>query len=1036
MGQYKDLLKHRGFNSLLWTQFLGVFNDNVCRIVVSMLAVNLAAGSGSESRYLALAGVALILPYFLFSGYAGYAADVFSKRGVLFITKAFEIIAMGFSFLALLSGQISLMLCALFLMAIQATFFSPAKYGILPEMLPDKELSSANGLLEMGTFLAIILGTSTGSIMLSFWKDRLWLIGLVLTVIALAGTITSLGISKVPPSGARKPFLLNPWAEIGSGLKRIYGEKILWLTAIGIAYSWFLAAFLQMDIILLGKEVMGLDDMLIGLLAASLAIGVGIGCLMAGYLSGRKVEPGLVPLGSLGMGVFSILLFLSTSSYKEAIIMLVLLGCSGGLFIVPLNAIIQQKSRREEKGQLLATSNFMNIFGVLLATGIFWILRDILRLEADRIIFILGILMLIGTVYILSILPDFMVRFILWLVTHTIYRIRIVGEEYLPSKGPALLVCNHVSHVDGILVGVCIQRFIRFLLHKPYYEIKMLRWFFRLMKAIPITTENRREMLESLDRAREELRLGHVVCIFAEGAISRTGNMLPFKKGFERIILGLDVPVIPVHLDRLWGSIFSFKDGRFFWKWPRKIPYPVTVSFGKPLASNATAQQVRNAVMELGSEAALLRQSKNDLLHLKFIVSAKKEWFKFCMADSTGKEMTYGKTLISGLTLSRKIRKRCRGQRMIGILLPSSIGGALANIAVLLAGGIPVNLNLTAGREAMTSAIDQCTIKTIITSQAFIKKIKITPMPEMVYLEEMSGQIKPLEKGVVSILSYLLPGRMIFRIFSPEKQDPHSLATVIFSSGSTVEPKGIMLSHYNILSNIEAISQIFWITSKDRIMGVLPFFHSFGFTGTLWFPLIARFGALYHPNPKDAKTVGKMLHRYKATILIGTPALYSSYIRRCAPEEFSSLRYAVAGADKLKKDIADKFHKKFKIELLEGYGCTELAPVVSVNIPDLIHGSVRQRGKSSGTVGHPIPGIAVKVVDPDTGIPLPAGNEGLLLVKGPNLMLGYLNQTEKTAEVIQKGWYNTGNFASIDEEGFIRITDRISRYGTDSYSNI
>lgn len=1027
MGRYIDLFRQRGFHSFLWTQFLGAFNDNVCKIVVSMLAVNAAAATGGGSGYLSLVGAVFILPFFLFSGYAGHLADRFNKRSVLVWTKAFEIIAMLLAFFAFLSGQLGSMLAVLFLMALQSTFFSPAKYGILPEMLPDRELSRANGLLEMSTFLAIILGTSVGGFLFSVWKDRLGLIGLVLLAVAVAGTVTSLGIAKVPASGRGDRFGVNPWGEIGHGIRRLYGDKTLWLTVIGIVYFWFLGTLLQMDLLLFGKEVMRLDEFSISLLGTALAVGIGLGSLLAGRLSGDKVELGLVPIGSIGMGIFSLVLASSGSSYVRTAVALALLGGAGGLFVVPLNALLQQKSGQKEKGQLIATANFLQTGGILLASGLLWALHDHFHLSANRIFFLFGLLTLIATIYVLTILPDFLIRFTLWILTHTIYRIRIVGSENIPFRGPALLVCNHLSHVDGLLVGASVQRFIRFMVYKPYYEIKALRWLFRLMKAIQVAGGNRKEAAEAIERAREELRQGHVVCIFAEGAISRTGNMLPFKRGFERIVKDLDVSIIPVHLDRLWGSIFSFKVGKFFWKWPSKIPYPVTVSFGSALSSMAKAEEVRNAVMELGSEAVEWRRSESDLLHFRFIRSAKRGWFRFCMADSTGKELTFGKALIAALLLSRKIRRQCAGQKRVGVILPASVGGALANIAVLLAGKVPVNLNFTAGKEAMASAIRQCEIKTILTSQAFVAKAKLASLPEMVYLEAISKQIRPVEKIGVALGTALLPVSMLRLLFSPERPDPGALATVIFSSGSTGEPKGVMLSHHNILSNIEAISQIFWVTREDRVMGVLPFFHSFGFTGTLWFPLIARFGAVYHPNPMDAKTVGEMVFKYKATILISTPTS-ASYIRRCSKEEFGSLRYAIVGAEKLRESVAGEFREKFNLDLLEGYGCTEMAPVVSANVHDVAHGRERHRGKRSGTVGHPIPGVSVKVVDPETGALLPAGKEGLLLVKGPNRMIGYLNQPEKTAEAIRDGWYVTGDIAAIDEEGFIRITDRLSRF--------
>lgn len=1013
---------------LLWAQFLGAFNDNFFKIVVSMFAVSAAAHTDHSGGVLSLIGAIFILPFLLFSGYAGHLADVHSKRQVLIATKMLEIVTMGLGFVAFLSGQFSFMLAVLFLLALQSTFFSPAKYGILPELVEIKDLSRANGWLEMSSFLAIILGTSLGSVLFAVWKDRLPWIGLIAIGLAIVGTVASFRIPQVPSSGARKPLHPNPFSEITLGLTRLYNDKALWLTVIGISYFWFLGALMQMNIILFGKEVMQLDDLRIGLLGTFLAIGIGTGSVAAGRLSGQKVELGLTPLGSIGMGLFSLLLAYSASSYTQVALALMLLGFSGGLFIVPLNAFLQQKSGQAEKGRLLATNNFLNTVGILFASALLWLLHDHFHLQADQIVLICGFFTLLATVYMLRTLPDFLIRFCLWLLTHTIYKIRIVGQQHVPLHGPALLVCNHVSFVDGLLVAGCIQRFIRFLVYKPIYEHKALNWFMRLMKAIPVAGGNPKAVFESLERAREELRQGHVVCIFAEGAITRTGNLLPFKRGFERIVKDLDVPVIPVQLDRLWGSIFSYQNGKFFWKWPRRLPYPVTVSFGAPLPSNTKAETVRQLIGELGSAAVDYRRTKKDLLHLRFIKTAKRRWFRACMADSTGRALTYGRTLIGGMLLARWLRQQRRDDAMIGLLLPASVGGALANIAVLLAGKTPVNLNFTAGREATTSALQQCAIRTVLTSRVFLKKAQLEELEGMVFVEDILQHISSLQKIWVSLIALLTPTRLLQALYRQREQTPQSLATVVFSSGSTGVPKGVMLSHHNILSNVEAIQQVFSTTTDDCIMGVLPLFHSFGFTGTLWLPLIAGWRVAYHPNPLDAKTIGEMVHKHKATILISTPTFYAAYLRKCSPEEFASLRYAIAGAEKLRPAIAEAFKEKYGVDLLEGYGCTEMAPVISVNNLDVSHTEPRQVGFKPGTVGHPLPGVVVKIVDQETGRPLPYNQEGLLLVKGPNRMLGYLGQPEKTQETLQDGWYVTGDIAKLDEDGFVHITDRLSRF--------
>src|SRR5262245_5167692 len=668
-GKYSDTLKQPGFLSFFWTQFLGAFNDNFYKFIITLVALNLPEETGGGKHYIPLIGGLFIAPFLLFSGYAGYLADIFSKRTIIVAVKIFEIFAMSLGLLAFYSERMELMLIIVFLMGLHSTFFSPAKYGILPEMLPQRDLSRGNGLLEMSTFIAIILGTSVGGLIYETWKYRLEFIGLLLIAVAVLGTVTSLGIAKVPPSGSSKLFMINPLSEVIDGTKRLRKDPSLWLTVMGISYFWFLGALMQMTLPIFGKDILALGETRVALLWTFTAIGIGLGSLAAGRLSGDRIELGLVPLGAMGMGLFSFLLYFAQSSFPAASWVLVFLGVAGGLFAVPLNALLQDRSGKEEKGLLIATNNVFNTVGVLLASLLLWTLGDILSRPADQVILIAGLITIAATTYILYLLPDFLVRFVLWLLTHTIYRIQILGEQNIPQRGPALLICNHVSFVDALLIGASMPRFVHFMLHRDYYDMKSLNWFFRLMRSIPVSATNRRDIVESLKRARNELDKGHVVCIFAEGAISRTGRVLPFKRGFEKIVEGKNVPIIPMHLDQVWGSIFSFKDGRFFWKLPKKWQYPVTVSFGAPLPPGSTVNEVRNAVLALESDAFDHRPSADDLLHTRFIDTAKRHWFGFCMADTTDTELTYGKTLIGAFLLARWIHKQCPNEPMICVIL-------------------------------------------------------------------------------------------------------------------------------------------------------------------------------------------------------------------------------------------------------------------------------------------------------------------------------------------------------------------------------
>ena len=1012
---------------LIIAQFLGAFNDNIYKMVLSLFAISMATGDRDSSGYIPMIGAIFVLPFLLFSGYAGHLADVQSKRRVLIATKLLEIGAMALGCLAFWIENMPLMLAVLFLMSLQSALFSPAKYGIIPEIAPTTALSRVNGLIEMTTFLAIILGATIGSILFTTWQANLARIGMVLVGIAALGALSSLRIPHVPPAIAAdvgKPFPRNPWGEIIQGLRRLLADRPLWLISLGIAYFWFLGSLLQMDLLLYGKHVLGVSDVQVGLLQTFIAVGIGVGSLAAGRLSGNKVELGLVPLGGLGIGVSALTLALLPPHFAVAAGLLIILGVSGGLLIVPLNAFVQHRSGHGEKGRLVATINFMSTLGVLLASGILWTCQA-LGLSADRILLVFGVGTLVGAVLVVRLLPTFLVRFCLWLLTHTLYRIRIVGQPYLPQRGPALLICNHISFVDGFLVGACVQRFVRFIVYRGFYNHPAFNWLFRAMQAIPIAGGDPEGVAASLARARQELIDGHVVCIFAEGAISRTGNMLPFKRGFERIVADLDVPIIPVHLDRIWGSIFSFKDGRFLRKWPRQLPYPVTVSFGAPMPADTTAFEARQAVMELGAAAAAHRRPRRDTLPRRFIRTAKKNGSRFCMADAYGSSYTFRQALTQSLGLANWLRRHCEQDAIIGLVAPPSVDSAIANIAALLAGKIPVHLDATADPGALREVVKQCGMRTVFTSQDALLELEPLQLgAQCVVIADAMAEASAASQGLRRAFVRLAPAWLLQACYAPRDQQHASLATICFTTHGVATPQGAMLTHHNVLSNLESLDQVFRLSSQDCLIGALPLHHAFGWTLTLWLPVIAGYGVAYHADPMAAEAIGDLARRHQATLLLSTPTYCKAYAQRTPDEAFASLRYAVVGSEPLPAALADAFWAKFGIELLEGYGCNEMAPVIAVNIPDVLHDAHQQVGMAPGTVGHPIPGVAAKIVCPATGEPLDAGDEGLLLVKGPNQMAGYWRAPELTAKAIYEGWFVTGDRAVIDDRGFIRVTSR------------
>ena len=804
------------------------------------------------------------------------------------------------------------------------------------------------------------------------------------------------------------------WLSVGRGAARLSADATLGTTALGLVLFWFLLALLYGLVTPIGLAIF-----------APVVVGLVLGSALTRRLSGERVELGLTPLGAFGMGL-SILAFAISETAWIAAGALGLAGVFGACFALPLHALVWQRPARDDKRPVASAAALLSALGVVAGVALAGALART-SLAMRTILIASGAFTLVGSFVVLAKVPGFFLRFTLWLLTHTVYRITIVGRPNIPQRGPALVIANHVSMIDGALVGACIHRFVRFLVYGPHFRLPVVHWLLTRLHGIPVTAGNKQEVAAAIERARDELKAGHVVCICAAGAVSRTGNLLPFRRGFERIVGGLDVPVIPVYLDRVWGSIFSFKRERFFWKLPERLPYPITIAFGAPLRSDASALEVRQAIMELGSETMRHRRPESDVLHTVFIRSAKRRFGSLAMADSTGQTLTYGRALAGSMLLASRIARRTPGEDTVGILLPASVGGAIANIAVLGAGRTPVNLNFTAGPDAMAAAIADAGIRTIITSERFLSKAGLARTASMVLLEELRGDISGFARTRAFLAARLVPASLLARRWRHGRTSA-SLAAIIFSSGSTGQPKGVMLTHASVLANVDAIAQIFPMVPSDCFVGVLPFFHAFGVTGTLWFPLLQGASVVYHPNPTDAKAVGELAERYGGSMLISTPTFCHGYLRRCTKAQFAKLKYAIVGAEKLREPLARAFEEQFGVALLEGYGCTEMSPVVAVNRPNISRTDAKQFGLKSGSVGHPLPGVSAKIVDRETGEGPLYGREGLLLLKGPNRMAGYLNQPALTAEVLRDGWYVTGDIAMIDEDGFIFVTDRLSRF--------
>ncbi len=617
-----SLLRKRRFCPFFLTQFFGAFNDNVYKNALIILIAFQSAGQGlGESNTLInLSAGLFILPFFLFSATAGQLADKYEKSRFIRWVKVMEIAIMSLAVTAFHLGSIPLLIGLLFLMGTQSTLFGPVKYGILPQHLREKELVGGNGLVEMGTFLAILLGTLTGGVLIGVPVNGAAMVSVTIIALACLGFLCSLGI---PTAAAVAPELRinwNPFTETWRSIRFAHGNRTVFLSILGISWFWLLGATYLAQLPNFTKVNLGGNEQVVTLLLTLFSVGIGAGSLLCERLSGRRVELGLVPFGSIGLTVFGIDLFLAVPEIPVAgaaldavafmhapgntrvLFDILLLGLFGGFYIVPLYALVQQRSEPSHRSRVIAANNIINaLFMVVSAIMAILILNA--GLSIPQLFLVVAAMNAAVALYIYTLVPEFLMRFIVWMLIHTLYRIRKEGLEHIPDTGPVVLVCNHVSFVDALVIAGCIRRPVRFVIDHRIYKVPVLNFVFRTAGAIPIAParEDPEMLARAYDRISRYLEEGEVVCIFPEGGLTPDGEMRAFRPGIVKIIRRNPVPVVPMALRGLWGSFFSRKGGAAMkGKLPRPLFYKIGLALGPPVPpAEVRAADLRERVAAL-----------------------------------------------------------------------------------------------------------------------------------------------------------------------------------------------------------------------------------------------------------------------------------------------------------------------------------------------------------------------------------------------------------------------------------------------------
>lgn len=609
------------------------------------------------------------------------------------------------------------------------------------------------------------------------------------------------------------------------------------------------------------------------------------------------------------------------------------------------------------------------------------------------------------------------------------YRVRVRGVDNLPDRGGVLIVCNHVSYLDPVLIGAFSPRPVRFLSWEGFERMPVMRQVMRLMGTIPVDDARAKD---AVAKAVEALRRGEVVCIFPEGHVTRNGALLEIRRGFELIARRAGCPVVPAWVDGKWGSILSLSEGRLLWKRPRGWRRAVGVAYGKPFAAGE-ADEARLRLLEVGAELFATRPQLRGHLAAEVARGLGRRAGREAVVDRTqGRRAVSGAVLVAlAWLLSRRLRRR--PEPRVGVVLPAGLGAVVANLACAFADKVPVNLNFTVGRAAAESCLRRAGVRATITAEAFRSKLG-ERFPDFPWTEDridIAEALRGLPRwkiALVAVVARATPAELLPWVLGLPREGGEREAGLLFTSGSSGEPKGVALSHANVLANLFQIDESGAVPRRARLLSSLPVFHSFGFTVGVWYALSRDTTLITLPSPVDAAANVAAAREEGATVTVGTPTFLRPWLRKAKAADLASLEWAVAGAEKVPADLVEAWSRELETPLLEGYGTTEASPVLAVNTPDVNDGAETWTGNRPGAVGRPVVGVALRFLDPETGAALPLGRTGLVQARGANIFAGYLGDPERTAEVLRDGWYSTGDLGRLDADGFLHLEGRLSRF--------
>ncbi len=1025
-----SLMTSKRFAPLFWTQFFSAFNDNLLKNALIFLILFHITGSNADAL-VTLAGALFIAPFFLFSGLGGELADRYDKSVVAQKLKLIEIGASGVAVAGFYFHSLPILFVALFLFGVIASLFGPLKYGILPDHLKSEELPQGNALIEGATFMAILLGTVIGGIAAKDGGDPATFGGLMI-VFAVLCYAASLYIPKTGEAATALRINSNIFQSTGELLKDLWADTRLWRTGIMVSLFWMIGAIVMSLLPPLVKNILGGSEIVVSAYLAVFAVSIAIGSGIGSFLCSGRVVLLPVPVAALIMGGFALDMawvigglpkntgglglsaFFQQAGSWHVGIDLAGLAIAGGIYIVPAFAATQAWAPVEKRARIIGAVNALTaafivggalVVGALQAAG----------LGIAQVFVFVAMICLASAIWIFRTLPTNPFRDFLSILFRAFYRLEIIGKENIARAGDnAIIALNHVSFLDAGIALSILDKDPVFAIDHGISKRWWVKPFLKMTRAMPLDP-TRPLATRSLINA---VKGGETLIIFPEGRLTVTGSLMKVYDGAGLIAEKSGAMVVPVRLEGLEATAFSRMsraqvNRRWFPKVRVTILEPVDLKVEDVLKGRARRQAAGAALYQIMSDLIFRTTPMNRTVFEATVEAARIHGKnRVAVEDPLTGALTYKRLLIGSNVLGRKLVPLAPAGAALGVMLPNANGTAATVLGLMSANRVPAMINFSAGASSILAACIAAEVKTIITAHAFIEKAKLQPLVDQlassvkfIYLEDVRATVSTKDK-IHALLNHKKP---------IERANADDKAAILFTSGSEGTPKGVVLSHRNMLANTAQAAARIDFGRQDKVFNVLPMFHSFGLTVGFVLPVVSGVPVFLYPSPLHYRIVPELVYGVNATILFGTDTFLTGYARSAHPYDFRSLRYILAGAEPVKESTRRTYLEKFGLRILEGYGVTETAPVLAINTPMF---------NRFGTVGRIMPGMEARLENV-------AGIEdgARLHVRGPNVMMGYLKaENPGILEPVTDGWHDTGDIVTIDTEGFITIRGRAKRF--------